>query len=234
MQDLRVEEEEEVVVVVVVVSPVATEPSCSRILFFGNQQEKPKYQRPSETPPPPTLDQGTAALCSPLPSSSLRICPGLMVKAIFVDSSLKESEWKRYEIQTTKVFKGSPAMQDLRFVYTPTQESACGYTKDPTPGEEYLVAGMLLRNHASIYTCSLTQPWSALSPEQQRGIRRYYKKGCRCSIKSNFHCTWDGDLSGIQAKSLACLPKSGTRGLCTWQSLNSQRSGSFHKSSLKQ
>lgn len=40
-----------------------------------------------------------------------------------------------------QVFKGPAATQDLRFLYTPNMESLCGYTNDPTPGEEYLIAG---------------------------------------------------------------------------------------------
>lgn len=60
-----------------------------------------------------------------------------------------------------------------------------------------------------------------------------------CSVDSNNQCLWtDGIVqqtwNSNQAKSLACLPKSGTPEFCIWQSLKSQKSGFLRKSRLRQ
>ncbi|KAJ6652980.1 hypothetical protein lerEdw1_010249 [Lerista edwardsae] len=174
--------------------------------------------------------RGIVCMCKPRHPQDEYCSAGFVVKAKIVGSSL-ERDLKRFEIRTTEVFKGPPAKQDLRFLYyIANEKSACGYT-DPTPGEEYLVAGIISGKEAWIFLCTLTQPWSALSPELQRGISLYYRKGCsKCSVVDRYSglvgsppeniCWWDENSSG-RTKTLACLPKSGSPDACSWQSMNS-------------
>ncbi|KAJ6652993.1 hypothetical protein lerEdw1_010262, partial [Lerista edwardsae] len=127
-------------------------------------------------------------------------------------------------IRTVQVYKGSEAMQELRFLYTPNMARYCGYINEPLQGEEYVIAGIeypplpwkicgncnsyltrygeqafqytafplicfslspppgkLEKNRVMITLCSFIQPWSWLSPEQQRGMRLDYSKGCGCT-----------------------------------------------------
>uniref|UniRef100_A0A8C4YRG3 Metalloproteinase inhibitor 1 n=1 Tax=Gopherus evgoodei TaxID=1825980 RepID=A0A8C4YRG3_9SAUR len=59
------------------------------------------------------------------------------------NSSRGESvPWVRYEIKTTKIYKGFEPLTDVHFVDTPALESVCGYQHPaPLKGEEYLIMG---------------------------------------------------------------------------------------------
>ncbi|KAJ6652987.1 hypothetical protein lerEdw1_010256 [Lerista edwardsae] len=176
-------------------------------------------------------DPTEACKCSPRHLQDEYCYAGFVIKANFLGHSSVEFPWRRYEIRTTKVYKLTKPSQDLRFLYTSIADSLCGYKDDPNPGEEYVISGILHSNRAWISFCHIIQPWSALTPEQQRGISLYYKKGCRCPIvpchkhcsikKPNSQCIWYGDLNGMEAKSMACLPKSKTPGSCFWELLSS-------------
>ncbi|KAJ6652985.1 hypothetical protein lerEdw1_010254 [Lerista edwardsae] len=177
-------------------------------------------------------DPTEACSCAPTHPQTAYCNADVVIRAKFVGDSM-EFPWKRFEIKTAKVYKGSEALQELRFLYTSTVGHLCGYEKEPRQGEDYVIAGKQYINRTIINLCSFIQPWAELSPEQRRGLSLDYSKGCSCtvsikpcystpcSIKSDSLCLWDQNLNGIQAKTLACLPKSGIPHACSWQSLNS-------------
>ncbi|XP_053145080.1 metalloproteinase inhibitor 1 isoform X2 [Hemicordylus capensis] len=198
-------------------------------------------------------DPTAACSCAPRHPQSAYCNADVVIRAKFVgvskqslNVSIGEPVWMvRYEIKTTKVYKGSEQVQDVRFLHTPAMESICGYKhKGSFKGEEYVIAGMLEDESLYITACSFIQPWTELSPAQRRGLSLDYSKGCNCtimactsmpcSVSSDSQCLWtDGIMSqlweGAQAKRLACLPRSEKPGLCTWQALSTQGLGSLRK-----
>ncbi|KAM3844086.1 metalloproteinase inhibitor 1 [Vipera latastei] len=201
-------------------------------------------------------DPTAACSCAPRHPQSAYCSADIVIRGKFVSVSKQHVNisvgepvwWIRHEIKTTKVYKGPEEMQDVRFLYTPSMESLCGYEhKGPLKVEEYVIAGMLDGNRVMITACSFIQPWSQLSLAQKRGLSLEYSKGCNCTvmpclsmpcfISSDNQCLWtDGFTSRIwdslQAKRLACLPRSENSNFCTWQSLSSQGPGSLRKSHL--
>ncbi|XP_066470058.1 metalloproteinase inhibitor 1 [Tiliqua scincoides] len=196
-------------------------------------------------------DPTEACSCAPSHPQTAYCNADVVIRCKFVGNGTRSGLSVQYEIKTTKVYKGSEAMQELRFLHTPAMASVCGYEhKENHQGEEYVIAGMLDNNLVRISACSFIQPWAQLTPEQRRGLSLDYSKGCSCqivpcysmpcSVDSNSQCLWtDGIVNqmwngGSQDKSAACLPKSGNPGLCTWQSLKSEKSGFLRKARLRQ
>ncbi|XP_062975594.1 metalloproteinase inhibitor 1-like [Elgaria multicarinata webbii] len=202
------------------------------------------------------VDPTAACTCAPRHPQSAYCNADIVIKGKFVgvskellNISIGEPVWlMRHEIKTTKVYKGPEEMQDVQFLHTPSMESLCGYEhKGTLKGEEYIIAGMLEGNRVIISACSFIQPWAQLSAAQKRGLSSEYSKGCNCivvpctsmpcSVSSDNQCLWtDGITSriweSIQAKRLACLPRS--EKLCAWQSLSIQEPGPLRRARLRQ
>ncbi|XP_028922849.1 metalloproteinase inhibitor 1 isoform X1 [Ornithorhynchus anatinus] len=140
---------------------------------------------------------------------------------------------RQYEIKMTKVFKGFEALgnlADLRFLYSPTLESMCGYEhKSLNKSTEYLIAGRLHEGQVHVTTCSFIQPWSSLTPAQRQGFTQLYKTSCDCevvpctgipcSVSGDLQCLWTDRVNSRlgrhpQAQQYACTLKKG--GFCTW------------------
>ncbi|XP_006165858.1 metalloproteinase inhibitor 1 [Tupaia chinensis] len=180
-----------------------------------------------------------ACTCVP-PHPQMAFCSSdLVIRAKFMGpAEVNETTlYQRYEIKTTKVFKGFNALgdvADLQFVHTPAMESVCGYFHtSQNRSEEFLIAGQLRNGHLHITTCSFVAPWNSLSLAQRRGFTKAYAAGCEectvfpclsipCKLESDTHCLWTDQLllgseKGYQSRHLACLPRE--PGMCTWQSL---------------
>ncbi|XP_003799682.1 metalloproteinase inhibitor 1 [Otolemur garnettii] len=180
-----------------------------------------------------------ACTCAP-PHPQTAFCGSdFVIRAKFVGTAEVNytTLYQRYEIKTTKMYKGFHALgdaADIRFVYTPAMESVCGYFhKSHNRSEEFLIAGKLRDGLLHISTCSFVAPWHSLSHAQRRGFTKTYAAGCEdctvfpcssipCKLESDTHCLWtdqllQGSEKGFQSRHLACLPRE--PGLCTWQSL---------------
>ncbi|XP_069922410.1 metalloproteinase inhibitor 1 isoform X1 [Oryctolagus cuniculus] len=184
-----------------------------------------------------------ACTCVP-PHPQTAFCNSdLVIRAKFVGAPEVNHTtlYQRYEIKTTKMFKGFDALghaTDIRFVYTPAMESVCGYShKSQNRSEEFLIAGQLRNGLLHITTCSFVVPWNSLSFSQRSGFTKTYAAGCDmctvfacasipCHLESDTHCLWTDQLllgsdKGFQSRHLACLPQE--PGLCAWQSLRPRK-----------
>ncbi|KAJ6652986.1 hypothetical protein lerEdw1_010255 [Lerista edwardsae] len=138
-----------------------------------------------------------------------------------------------FEIQTTQVYKGSEAMQELRTLHAVPSKAHVFMLPQcflkPRKGEDYVIAGKRDGNVIKVEYCSFVKPWAELSPEQQSGISQNYRKGCRCPIRPCFRftcfdkskCRWDLRSKGREVLNKTCLPEAGTPPRCSWQSLSS-------------
>ncbi|XP_026909807.2 metalloproteinase inhibitor 1 [Acinonyx jubatus] len=183
-----------------------------------------------------------ACTCAPLHPQTAFCSSDFIIRAKFVGTAEvnQTALSQRYEIKMTKMFKGFSALgdaSDIRFVYTPTAESVCGYFhRSQNRSEEFLIAGKLRNGHLHINTCSYVVPWNSLSSSQRRGFTKTYAAGCEectvfscssipCKLQNDTHCLWTdqfltGTDKGFQSRHLACLPRE--PGICTWQSLRTR------------
>ncbi|XP_074873666.1 metalloproteinase inhibitor 1 [Carettochelys insculpta] len=156
-------------------------------------------------------------------------------------SSGESAPWVRYEIKTTKAYKGVESLGDIRFIDTPALESVCGYQHlAPLKGEEYLIMATRQDQRLMISACSFVRPWGRVSPSQRRGISQAYGGGCTCEVvpcnsmpcvvSGDMQCLWtdglmDRSWRGPQAQRLACLPRPSlgvppnSDPFCTWETL---------------
>ncbi|GAB5584568.1 metalloproteinase inhibitor 1 [Prionailurus iriomotensis] len=125
-----------------------------------------------------------ACTCAPLHPQTAFCSSDFIIRAKFVGTvEVNQTALsQRYEIKMTKMFKGFSALgdaSDIRFVYTPTAESVCGYFhRSQNRSEEFLIAGKLRNGHLHINTCSYVVPWNSLSSSQRRGFTKTYAAGC--------------------------------------------------------
>ncbi|XP_050783946.1 metalloproteinase inhibitor 1 isoform X1 [Gopherus flavomarginatus] len=168
------------------------------------------------------------------------------------NSSRGESvPWVRYEIKTTKIYKGFEPLTDVHFVDTPALESVCGYQHPaPLKGEEYLIMATQQDERLTVSACSFVRPWGRVPPSQRRGVSQAYEGGCACqvlpclfmpcSLSGDAQCLWtdgllDRSWQGPQAQRLACLPRPsqgappGADPFCTWEPLKSRLPGALLK-----
>ncbi|XP_039631573.1 metalloproteinase inhibitor 4-like [Polypterus senegalus] len=143
------------------------------------------------------------------------------------------SEWIRYEIKQTKMFKGFEKATDVQYLYTPHDGGLCGF--EPTDDvldnqKELVIAGMMGEDgRVSVSVCSFIQPWANLTSSQKRGIMFTYKNHCNCKISpcqfvpcalsSEQECLWTDGLftrswDHVQAQQYACVKQD--NGVCGW------------------
>nr|XP_033780048.1 metalloproteinase inhibitor 1 [Geotrypetes seraphini] len=173
----------------------------------------------------------------------------VVIKARFVGANLNNSTsgqfgWTQYEIKMSKIFKGSDHITDLQFLYTPSEDSLCGYTHHSTnKSEEYVIIGHMSGGKVQISSCGFIRPWAGLSASQKRGIMQIYKDGCNCtivpciampcSISRDTECLWTDRFTSrswkaYQTQHYACLPQGS--GTCTWQSMKPRANSSIFRS----
>ncbi|KAJ6652989.1 hypothetical protein lerEdw1_010258, partial [Lerista edwardsae] len=126
-------------------------------------------------------DPTVACMCAPSHPQSDYCEANIVIKAKFLKYELETRWWARYEIQTTEVIKGPAEVQRLRFLRTASEGSLCGYDLEPVLGEDYVITAMQYKDRVLITLCSFIQPWAKLSPQEKRGLRVDYKKGCSCT-----------------------------------------------------
>ncbi|XP_030049754.1 metalloproteinase inhibitor 1 [Microcaecilia unicolor] len=194
-----------------------------------------------------------ACSCFPAHPQTAYCNGGVVIKARFVGATKvnlnnrtsEELGWIQYEIKVGKIFKGFDLITDLQFLYTPSEESLCGYTHLSTnKSEEFVIIGNMIDGKVRISSCGFIRPWDELSASQKRGIMQIYKNGCNCtivpclsmpcSINGDTECLWTDRLisrswKAYQTQHNACLPQSS--GTCTWQSMKLRAASTTLKSS---
>ncbi|XP_063792194.1 metalloproteinase inhibitor 1 [Pseudophryne corroboree] len=164
----------------------------------------------------------------------------VVLRAKFIGQSdcEKRSQWTKFEVKTTKIFKAPKDLDDIQFVYSAKQESMCGYQHTSTnKSEEFLISGNMVDGSVYITSCGFIAPWASLTYCQRRGYGQVYEKNCGCQIVPCHHlpceisndrqCLWTDMLmkprslyAGYQATKLACVDNGS--GICIWDSLKSR------------
>ena len=138
-----------------------------------------------------------------------------------------DGEMNGYEVSTSKVLKGDPALKNTTFIGTAESSASCKYEHPADAyGVDYVAAGRSANGTLTVVSCNYKEKWSNLTPSQKSGLEKDYKPGCgKCQIMphgsdntvKNTCILGDENEAKDQINKQACLPDQYST--CAWKNI---------------